>query len=57
MISYKTGWKRIRNIKAICYDSETVVALSTPNERTAIAIRSGAPLASYSNDRNVLTDI
>ena len=38
----------------MAYDNDNILALSISNESLAIAIRRGAPLASYSSDRKCL---
>ena len=43
-----------RQYKTMMYDNDAVLALSISNESLPIAIRRGAPLASYSIDRRCL---
>ena len=48
------GMEAYNKYKTMCYDSGDILALSMYNESIATAIRRGAPLASYSIDRNGL---
>ena len=48
------GMEAYKQYKTMTYDSDAVLALSVYNESLAIAIRRGAPLASYSIDRKCL---
>ena len=45
------GMEACTKYKAMLYDSDNILALSIYNESLTIAIRRGAPLASYSIDR------
>ena len=48
------GTETHKQCKTMTYDSDAVIALSVYNESLAIAIRRGAPFASYSIDRTCL---
>ena len=48
------GMEAYKQYKTMTYDSDAVLALSVYNESLAIALRRGAPLASYSIDRKCL---
>ena len=48
------GMEAYKQYETMTYDSDAVLALSVYNESLAIAIRRGAPLASYSIDRRCL---